>query len=641
MASKICFISPSPENTILYRKTLAAYPDPPPIFEGIREAAETAAQDALKQGYDILVTPEHNAHHLWGKIDTPIVAFPLAALDIVRAIQRARKEYGDPVAFFESQYPYSLSSSLREILNCDFREFVYDGRQDGVAKLQQAVRQGVHAVVGGAVITSMARDLGIPCVPFLPSPEDILKTYQQAQQIAAVRQIEQRQEMKFKYVVQYSFSGIIVADEQSRVVVFNSAAEQIFGMSADSVLGHPLEEVIPRSQLPGIDEKEQLQLEELRTIWNKQLMVNRIPIVEEGMIQGTIFTFQEVSNIQSLEEKIRRASQVKGLSAKQRFQDIVGKSKPTLETIQRAQRFARTDETILITGESGTGKEVFAQSIHNASPRRSHPFLAVNCSAISPSLLESELFGYAEGAFTGARRGGKQGMFELAHLGTIFLDEIGELSREAQGHLLRVLQEKEVMRLGDAKITPVNVRVIAATNRPLENALQQGLFRWDLYHRLNVLQLRLPPLREHPEDILPLADSFITQWCPQRRLAQKMKEVLAKYEGVLAGYAWPGNVRELQNLLRRVVALVGTMTGDSVEQEIRELLEENFGSARACMQPAKQSLPELPKVTLAELNTELIRRRHDEWRGSKAELARRLGIGRTTLWRRLKEAGSG
>ena len=637
MASKICFISPSPESTALYEKTLAGLPDPPPIFEGVRKAAETAARTALQQGYDILVTPEHNAHHLWGQVDTPIVAFPLAALDIARAIHQARKVYGDPVAFFESQYPYALSFDLREVLNCDFREFVYDGRQDGLTKLRQAVQEGICAVVGGAVITAMARDLGIPCVPLLPLPEDILKAYHQAQQIAAVRQIEQRQEMKFKYVVQYSFNGIIVTDEENRVVVFNSAAEQIFGLSADRVLGRPLEAVIPGSQLPGGDEKEHPQLEELRTIQNRQLMVNRIPIVEEGQIHGTIFTFQEVSNIQSLEEKIRRAGQVKGLSAKQRFQDIVGKSKPVREAIARAQRFAQTDETILITGESGTGKEVFAQSIHNASPRRSHPFLAVNCSAISPSLLESELFGYAEGAFTGARRGGKQGMFELAHQGTILLDEIGELSREAQGHLLRVLQEKEVMRLGDAKVTPVNVRVIAATNRPMESALQQGLFRWDLYHRLNVLQLWLPPLREHPEDILPLADSFITQWCSHRRLAARMKEALAKHERWLVGYPWPGNVRELQNLLRRIVALVGTMTGESVEQEIRELLEENFSHPLSAQRPAPAFEPGLPKTTVAAMTAALIDRQYDQWQGSKSELARRLGIGRTTLWRKLKQ----
>jgi PAS domain S-box-containing protein len=638
MASRICFISPSQECTILYKKTLSSLPDPPPVFEGAIKAAETAARAALKQGYEILITAEQNARHLWGKIDTPIVAIPLTALDIARAINRAKKEYGEPVAFFKSHQPYVLLSALREILDCKFKEFVFDGKKDCLSKLNEAIKEGFHAVVGGAIITPMARERGIPCVPLLPLPEDILKTFHQAQHIASVRQIEEREAMKFKHVVKYAFSGIIVTDEKNKIVVFNPAAELIFGIPANQVLDHDLEEVIPQSQLTRGDHKEHPRLEELRTIRRKQLMVNRIPITEEEKTLGMILTFQEVSNIQSLEEKIRRAGHTKGLSAKLTFQDIIGESKIIGETILRAQHFAQTDETILITGESGTGKEVFAQSIHNASPRRSHPFLAVNCSAISPSLLESELFGYAEGAFTGARRGGKQGMFELAHWGTIFLDEVSELSREAQGHLLRVLQEKEVMRVGDAKVTPVNVRVIAATNRPLEEVVQQGLFRWDLYHRLNVLRLRLPPLREHPEDVLPLADGFIAKWCPNPVHANQMKEILSKYESLLTAYAWPGNVRELQNLLRRMVSLIGRMTGESIEQEIRELLSETVGNSLALAFPMRWNGQGNLKLNLKGVASELIRRQHAELQGNKKELTRRLGISRTTLWRRLKEA---
>jgi PAS domain S-box-containing protein len=639
MKSRICFISPSHECTVLYRETLSRLSDPPPIFEGAMETAETAALAALKQGYEIFVTQEQNARYLWGKMDAPIVAIPLTALDIVRAIVRARNTCGEPVAFFKSHPPYELWPVIREIVSFPFKEFVFKDQRDCAAKLRRAVEEGFCSVAGGAAILPLARKMGIPCIPLLPLPEDILKTYHQAQHIAAVRQIEQREAMKFKTVVRYSFSGILAADEKSKVVVFNPAAESIFGIPADQVLGQPLDRIIPRIQLPGLSQQGQAQLEEVRTVREKQLMVNRIPIVEEDRILGTLFTFQEVSKIQSLEEIIRRAEHAKGMTAKLRFQHIVGNSRVVRETIQKAKRYASTEETILITGESGTGKEIFAQSIHNASPRRTHPFLAVNCSAISPTLLESELFGYAEGAFTGARRGGKQGMFELAHRGTIFLDEVGELSREAQGHLLRVLQEKEVMRVGAAKVTPVDVRVIAATNTPLENALRQGLFRWDLYQRLNVLQLRLPPLREHPEDIPPLMESFVHQWCPQGDLADNIMDLLAKQEKFLRRYAWPGNVRELQNLMRRIVVLAGTLTGESVEQEIRELLADNFGNAFVVPRLKTRSGRGAPEITVADVTIEHIRQQHGEWQGTQADLARRLGIGRTTLWRRLKKAG--
>ena len=637
MASKICFISVSPEATALYKEVLKFLPEPPPIFGGEINGALATAQTAMRHGYDILITTERTARHLWGKMDTPIVAFPDTPFDIARAVYQARIEYGDPVAFFESHDPY-ISPTIRNILQGNFSEFVYNGRQDGLSKLRQVVKEGFHVVVGGATITAMAHEVGVPCVPLLPSPEIILKTFQQAQHIASVRQIEKRQERKFKYVVQYSFSGIIVTDEENRITVFNPAAEKIFEMLAECVIGKSMDEVIPLSQLPCIDNTEHPQLEEFRKIRNRQLMVNRIPIVEEGKVLGTIFSFQEASNIQSMEEKIRRANQVKGLSAKQCFPDIIGKSRTLREAVHRAQRFASTDETILITGESGTGKEVFAQSIHNASTRCTHPFLAVNCSAISPSLLESELFGYAEGAFTGARRGGKQGMFELSHQGTIFLDEIGELSREAQGHLLRVLQEKEVMRVGDAKITPVNIRVIAASNRPLEKDVQKGLFRWDLYHRLNVLQLKLPALREHPEDILALADSFITQRCPNRRLANQIRKELSRHEARLMGYSWPGNIRELQNLLRRVMALVGTMEGNHVEQEIGELLAETFANSLALQPPMRRVGKRNIKSAIKSFANEMIHKEQEEWPGSKKELAKELGICRTTLWRRLKDS---
>ena len=635
MISKICFITPTPEYTLHYEKTLATLSEPPPIFECTLDEAEKTAMETIKQGYDILVTPEHYARQLWGKVDTPIIAMSPTPIDIAQAIHHAAKVYGEPVALFRFQSPNSSSPALQEIMKYHFSEFVFHEKHDGLLKLKEVIREGYHAVIGPSVIIRMARKAGIPCAPLLPSPEEILKTLQQALQIASVRQTEKRQEMKFKHVVQYSFNGIIVTDHENKIVVFNSAAEQIFKIQVDHVLGRLLERVIPRELLPRVDEKEFPQIEELITLQDKQLLYNRIPIVEEGTVLGTTFTFQEVSNIQFLEEKIRRAGHVKGLSAKLSFQDIVGNSKVTQDTIDRAHRFARTDETILITGESGTGKEVFAQSIHNASTRHAHPFLAVNCSAISPSLLESELFGYAEGAFTGARKGGKQGLFELAHRGTIFLDEIGGLSLEAQGHLLRVLQEKEVMRVGDAKITPVNVRVIAAANRPLKKSLEQGVFRLDLYQRLNVLRLSLPPLRERTEDILSLANSFVSQWCLNQHLANNIKKYLLKYIELLKSYSWPGNVRELQNLIKRLLALSDTITDKSIEQEIKEHFNETLDNTSIFF----QDVFALPKknTKIANATNELIYQQYKQWHGNKEAFAKNLGISRTTLWRKLKK----
>ncbi|MCE5264626.1 MAG: sigma 54-interacting transcriptional regulator [Deltaproteobacteria bacterium] len=639
MASRICFISPSPESTVLYRETLSGLPDPPPIFEGAMKEAHPAALAALREGYDILVTPEHNARHIWDKIDTPIVVIPRTAIDIARAIVRAKKAYGDPLAYFDSLQPYAHMAALREILDYDVKEFVFNGQKDAERKIRQAMREGFHAVIGGAIVAPLARKHGIPCVALLPSPDDLLRTYRQAQQLASVRQVEEREAVKFKQVVQYAFSGIIVTDEKNRIAVFNPAAERIFAIPASQVLGQSLWKVIDRESLPGLDGKAHPQLEVLVTIRKKRLMVNTIPIAEEERILGMILTFHDESNIQSMEEKVRRAGHVGRLAAKHRFHDIIGHSRAIREAVRRAQHFAATDETVLITGDSGTGKEVFAQSIHNMSARRNHPFLAVNCSAIAPTLLESELFGYAEGAFTGAQRGGKQGMFELAHPGTLFLDEIGELSKEAQGHLLRVLQEKEVMRVGGAKVTPVDVRVIAATNRSLEAALRQGLFRWDLYHRLNILPLRLPALCERREDILPLANAFVAQASLPQGMAQRIMATLATEEALVHAYPWPGNVRELQNLLRRIVALCGSAKEGAVEAVVSEQLRESL-SPPLTLAPALPAPGANLKEALKGIAATLLDEQEKAFGGSKAELARKLGIGRTTLWRKLKKRES-
>ncbi|MFQ9866528.1 MAG: sigma-54 interaction domain-containing protein [Bilophila wadsworthia] len=223
---------------------------------------------------------------------------------------------------------------------------------------------------------------------------------------------------------------------------------------------------------------------------------------------------QDASHIQSLEHKMRRELHAKGHVARYTLKDVVGHSAEMRSLVEHAELYANSPSSIFIYGESGTGKEIFAQGIHMASPFRNGPFVGINCTALPESLLESELFGYAEGAFTGAKKGGKVGLFEMAHNGTLFLDEIGEIPTSVQAKLLRVLEEKIVMRIGQERYIPINVRIVCATNKDLAELVRCGKFREDLFYRLNVLRLNLPPLRKHPEDIEELADSFLS-WLPQ------------------------------------------------------------------------------------------------------------------------------
>jgi transcriptional regulator, propionate catabolism operon regulatory protein len=635
MSSAICFVSLAPAQTEHFKQALSSLPEPPRIIETTFDREKRAVSSALKQGAEIFVAGEYNALYLQKKLNVTVVPIPLTGLDVAQAVHRARNEYGMPIALLEFYHSANLAP-IKEILGCEIKQFVFRNERDCREKLERAGMEHCRAaVIRGTIPEPRPGTAFIPCFPLLSTAADILFAFRQAEQIARVRQIDRHEAMKFKSVVQFSFTGIVVTDEENRIIVFNSAAERMFGINETRALGRPIVDVIPQGPLLRNGDIGIPQIEEIKVLGQKQLMVNRIPILEKKQIFGVIYTLQEVHKIQSMEEKIRRAAHSKGLYARMTFHSILGESSVTRDTVSRAKKFAASDETILITGESGTGKEIFAQSIHNESRRRNQPFVAVNCAAIPSTLLESELFGYAGGAFTGARRGGKQGVFELAHGGTIFLDEIAELPPPAQGHLLRVLQEKEVMRVGDGKITPVDVRVIAATNQRLEDAIQLGLFRWDLYYRLNVLRLELPPLREHSQDVLTLAQAFIETFCPNPSGALAMKQVFKKYKDFLEKYKWPGNVRELQNLIKRAVASLEAVKAEDFEVEIKVLIDELASNSAAFSETLNGIAGNDLRRALKHMESEFIRHKYDGSRGSsKKDLAKKLGISRSTLWRK-------
>jgi transcriptional regulator with PAS, ATPase and Fis domain len=369
------------------------------------------------------------------------------------------------------------------------------------------------------------------------------------------------------------------------------------------------------------------ELGEIETMNGQQMAVNRVPISIGNLIVGAVATFQPVTVIQELEGKIRRKVYERGHKAKLTFQDILGNSPAIKRAITVAEEFSEVNSTVLIMGETGTGKEIFAQSIHNSSGRRKGPFVAVNCAALPENLLESELFGYAEGAFTGAVRGGKIGLFELAHMGTIFLDEIPEISHKLQGRLLRVLQEREIMRLGDDKIVPVNVRVIAATNQDLYKMMQEGLFREDLYYRVEILKLVLPSLRGRREDIIPLMHHFLEEYCGQ--FGKKFRSLSPEAQRLLEDYHWPGNVRELSNIAERLAVLSGNGTiepGDIEGMFSHPPIDSDAVSEKRLISSSSS----------IDMNRSILLKALEESNYHYAKAAAKLGISRTTLWRRLK-----
>lgn len=353
---------------------------------------------------------------------------------------------------------------------------------------------------------------------------------------------------KLESVLDAVHEGIIATDASGNITVMNAEAEKILKLSTNESIGKRVQDVLPEFQVNMVLESHVEAVNQLTPFRNLYLLVSQVPMLLDGHVLGLVISFQDVTKVQQLEQEIRKKSTQLGLMTKYSFDHIIGCSPSTQANKLVAMKLAESDFTILITGENGTGKEVFAQAIHQHSIRRDGPFVPVNFAGLTESLVESELFGYEEGSFTGARKGGKMGLFELAHNGTIFLDEIGDAPLSIQASLLRVLQERQVMRVGGHRVIPVNVRVIAATNRNLVEMIQRGTFREDLYYRLNVLPLKIPALRDRGDDIMVLINYFL----------QKKNKVLTfspDVEELLLKYSWPGNIRELENFIHYAVVI--------------------------------------------------------------------------------------
>lgn len=357
-----------------------------------------------------------------------------------------------------------------------------------------------------------------------------------------------RFESQLDILMQVIDDGVIGINLKGIIFSCNDNAQWIIGSHNEKIIGRNGITLLPQIPFEDVLESRRSVKEKLVRINEYDVVVSVDPITHSGKIHGAVAIVKKFSEEEKKQHRLRAKLIGKGHKTKYNFYDIVGKNKSIKKCIDIAKRMSKSNSSILITGESGTGKELFAQAMHNNSNRKDFQFVAINCGALPETLLESELFGYEEGAFTGARKGGKPGLFELAHRGTLFLDEIGEMPKSLQMRLLRVLQERQVMRIGGDRLINIDIRLIAATNRNLKKMVNEGEFREDLYYRLNVLPLKIPPLRVRTEDILPLINQFKKEFNGHFRLSEETKEVLLNHN-------WRGNVRELKNYVEYLVNL--------------------------------------------------------------------------------------
>lgn len=472
---------------------------------------------------------------------------------------------------------------------------------------------GVEAIIGCRHGYEQALKHGIAAERLSTSALSIKNALDEAVRLVRAKEMERLQSAQLMAIINNIEEGVIAVDGSQQVNFHNHVAERLCAAQNGELAGSVISDLLYHGRQ-----------EKIANVNGSFLLTKSIPLDINGKRFGEVITFQETSSIQKQERKIRLSLYQKGLYAKKYFADMLGESPIMVSLIEKAKKYASHDSNLLIYGETGTGKEVLAQSVHNASRRRNGPFVSVNTASLPPNLLESELFGYADGAFTGAKKGGKPGLFELAHGGTIFLDEIGELTPDIQSRLLRVLQEKEIMRIGDDRIIPVDVRIISATNRDLFDLVQKGGFREDLYYRIYVLGLRLPPLRERAQDIPLLFDACI------REIAQKEGRRIGLTEQALSAlmqYSWPGNIRQLKNIAE-VIAYCGP---DLVDADyVEEVLAEQ--ETKIDRKPAWQ--PQRKFVSMREMEAGVLRDMLEAH--SADEVCRMLGISRVTLWRKKK-----
>jgi len=497
--------------------------------------------------------------------------------------------------------------------------------------IQAAVRDGCGAIVGGGICRQVAAGFGVPGVVVVPREGNVLQTLKEARAIALAQRKQRRDLHELRTILDTSRDGMMVLDVDGRVRFANEAAVETL---RPLLGGAPMVDarlpvvLVPLGVLQTLETGEP-EFDKVRRVGPIDIVVSSSPIRVDDETVGVVATFREATRIQNIDRKVREKLYTKGFVARYSFGHIQGDTPAIRELIEKARRYARSDAAVMIEGETGTGKELLAQSIHNASKRSEKPFLGINCSALSETLLESELFGYEDGAFTGARRGGKIGLFELANGGTLFLDEVADISPAVQMRLLRVIEEREIMRLGGDRMVPVDVRIISSSQRNLATQDSEGQFRRDLYFRLAALRLRIPPLRERTSDILALLVALFA------RHGAKLDELATPLCDRLSRYAWPGNVRELDSLVRTYLAL-SDEAGFS-ERLFLELFEQLRADRERSSQPSERSDGPL-RDQLSRIERQIVLRTLEDCGYDRTAAARRLGISLNSVWRKSRRS---
>ncbi len=625
--NKIVFIAPNQEIFDMGQRILSELDlmNKTSCYLGWMKKGVEIARHAVADGAMVIISRGGTAELISKTgIQIPVVELSISFQDLAETLLKAKKisaKENPKIAVLAFKNMIKNIDVFARVMNLNLKIYVLNSEEEIEVVLNQVLQGDYDVIIGGILTTNRAAAKGVKTVLLTSGEDSYRDAILEAERVIYARALEKERMKIFRVSVDYSNQGIVSIDSEMRISIYNNAAERLLGIDANQAIGKSIHSILPSLPLKEMSDGRQTRLGELIQINGKRLIANIIPIDVDDDVSGIMLTLEDVGNIVEIEANVRQKLYNKGLCAHYRFEDIIGASPLLVEAKMTALQYAETDATVVVFGATGTGKELFAQSIHNASKRCRRPFVALNCGAIPSTLLESELFGYVEGAFTGATKKGKPGLFELAHGGTIFLDEIGEMDKLAQTSLLRIIQERRVMRLGGDKYIPIDVRIIAASNKNLLNLVKEGKLREDLYYRIHVLPLELPELKDCPGDSLLIASRFLSVYNEMFNKSQVLSE---KVKAFIESYEWSGNVRELRNYIERLVVTAKEIVIPlSIESRTVET-----GEIKASMLTGKILRATDEKAEILKML--------EKTRYNIKKAAKGLGISRSTLYRKMK-----
>ena len=612
---EVLVIVPYEELLHEYEEAIAKAHDPRVHFTTSFMYGTDARNLSRASDYDIIVVRGMTSRALSEKYpETTIVDIKMDAFDVSSALLEAKKKFPGirKIGLILPSSSICSASILTELLGIEVVMREVRGEEHMESTLREMVKEGCEVFIGGLTLKRVSEKMGLEYVHIKTGPSAIDSSIKDAITAAHILDRERSRLGLMKSLVNNTPDSLLIIDDKGKITAANHAASSFF--RRPNLVGMDAKDLFPLEIYSVCDDVEVVQ-----TIGDQTVLITEHPVHIEGEKRATYVSLRLVEDIRRTEKKIRSKLQEKGLTAKYSFSDIVTEQVEMKQLVAKALRYAHVEGNVLLTGETGTGKELFVQSMHNASPRRDKPFVAVNCAALSEQLLESELFGYTEGSFTGAQKGGKTGLFELAQGGTIFLDEIGEMPIRFQAKLLRVIQEREIRKIGGDEFIPVDVRIMSATNQNIPDLIEKGLFRRDLYYRINLLTLHIPPLRERLDDIPAIFKRFVERKSKALNIVPPMVEKDALE--CLKGYSWPGNIRELRNVAERAVIF---SSSNCITRDTLKEIDVSVGEKRTS---EEKKIP---------LTSEELYRRYVESGLTLNDFALSIGISRTTLWRKFK-----